>query len=150
MNHSKVVKWLEIADIIGDKFSTCVRRKYGSVIIGEDGRVVSIGYNGAPHGIKHCSDGGCPRAMSDVPHGSVYDNCVAIHAEANALLYADISLRSGSTLVVNGPPCYGCAKLIAGSGIKNVAWYEDSEYLDVDKITNLFRESNIGFMSIRK
>lgn len=150
LHPEKEHKWLEIAEHIGKNFSTCVRRQYGAVIIGKDGRVVSIGYNGAPHGLKHCSDGGCPRAQTNVPHGSVYDNCIAVHAEANALLYSDINLRKESILVVNGPPCYGCAKLIAGSGVKRVVCYTDSAYSDIDKIIDLFTNSTIEFVMLER
>jgi dCMP deaminase len=84
--------------------------------------------------MTHCVDGGCPRANSDVPHGSDYDTpegfCIAQHAEAGALLWSDRSLRSGGTIVVNGCPCLECARLIASSGISRVVCFSD-DYAEV-------------------
>lgn len=66
---------------------------------------------------------------SEVPisPNSTYDDCVAIHAEANALLSSDRSLRLGGMMYVTGAVCYSCAKLIANSGISYlvVAWTEN-------------------------
>ncbi|MGH3440925.1 MAG: deoxycytidylate deaminase [Nitriliruptorales bacterium] len=99
--------------------ATCSRRKHGAVIA-LDRRIVSTGYNGAPSGFPHCEDGACPRAASDAKQGHDYDDCTAIHAEANALLFSSPVERQGATLYCTGAPCFGCAKLIANSGIAEV------------------------------
>ncbi len=99
--------------------ATCTRRKHGAVIV-KDRRIVSTGYNGAPSGHPHCIDGACPRATSDVPQGHDYDDCIAIHAEANALLFSGPDERRGGLLYCTGAPCFGCAKLIANSGLVEV------------------------------
>lgn len=143
MINNKHIKWLRIAEKIGYEFSTCTRRKYGSIILSKDNRVVGIGYNGAPPNYQHCDNGGCPRALQSVPHGSQYDNCIAVHAEANALMYSDINLRYDGTLVVNGPPCYGCAKLIATSGIKRVVYKTDQAYGDFENVKSLLNGCGI-------
>lgn len=140
---NKEQKWLEAASSLGKIFSTCSRRQYCAIILSKEGRVAGMGYNGAPSGFKHCIDGGCPRAFENSEHGSVYDNCIAIHAEANALLWSDESLRSGGTLIINGPPCYGCAKLISNSGLKKVVFSYDGEYKNIDDIMNFFIKANI-------
>lgn len=59
--------------------------------------------------------------------GSCYSNCVAIHAELNALLYCDRSDLPGSTLYVTREPCYGCSKAIKASGIYMVRWFTGFE-----------------------
>ena len=101
-------------------------------MIGQDNRVVGVGYNGSPPGMTHCIDGGCPRASANVAHGSSYDApegfCIAQHAEAGALLYSDPTRRRGGTLIVNGPPCFECARLIASSGIECVVHLIDDDY----------------------
>jgi dCMP deaminase len=113
-------------------FSTCTRRQYAAFIVDPTGRVVGFGYNGSPPGQAHCTDGACPRANSSVAHGSPYDagegRCIAVHAEANALLFSDATARAGGTLYVNGPPCADCAKLIAASGIARVVHTPDDAY----------------------
>jgi dCMP deaminase len=99
--------------------ATCSRRKHGAVVV-RDRRIVSTGYNGAPSGFPHCLDGACPRAESDAPQGHAYESCIAIHAEANALLFSSPEERDGAALYSTGAPCFGCAKLIANSGISEV------------------------------
>lgn len=99
----------------------CERRQVGAVIVKKN-RIVATGYNGAPAKQPGCKT--CPRRLSGVEPGSSYDTgsgaCVAIHAEANALLYADRDKTEGATLYVTHDPCDGCAKLIAGAGISRV------------------------------
>ncbi|WP_280350440.1 deoxycytidylate deaminase [Nocardia abscessus] len=101
--------------------SDCERDKVGAVIV-KDRRVRATGYNGAPAGRPGCSS--CPRRTSSCVPGSNYDNCVAIHAEANALIYCDRQDLIGATLYVTREPCYACAKLIAAAGIVNVFYPE--------------------------
>lgn len=99
--------------------SNCVRRKVGAVVVRKR-RVRSTGYNGPPSGFGHCDAGRCPRATSDAAMSFGYDNCVALHAEANALLFADVEDRDGASLYSTAAPCFSCAKLIANSGIAEV------------------------------
>ncbi len=99
--------------------SNCSRRKVGAVIV-QDRRIRSTGYNGPPSGYGHCDAGACPRAVGQTVMGRAYDDCVAIHAEANALLFADHDDREGATLYSTAAPCFSCAKLIANSGIAEV------------------------------
>lgn len=110
--------FLELARAAATR-ATCLRRKHGAVIV-NDRRIVSTGYNGSPSGHPHCSDGACPRALSDSPQGHDYATCIAIHAEANALLFSGPMERRNATLYCTGAPCFGCAKLIANSGLGEV------------------------------
>ena len=139
----KELKWLELADSIGSIFSTCSRRQYGALIIATNGRIIGTGYNGSAPNSVHCKDGGCPRAFSNTPHGSLYDNCIAIHAEANAIIWSDQAMRNGSTLIVNGPPCYSCAKLIASAGISKVICKNDENYAQFDDIIKYLKNLEI-------
>lgn len=129
---NKDATWLRACSVLSLLFSTCTRRQYAAIIIAPTGRVVGFGYNGSPPGQPHCTDGACPRAHSAVEHGSPYDagpgRCIAVHAEANALLFSDATARAGATLYVNGPPCVDCAKLIAASGITRVVHSPDPDY----------------------
>lgn len=117
MRASEDIRWLRVCEFAASEFSTCAKRQYFSIVVGRNGRVVGTGYNGAPPGITHCVDGGCPRFEENSASGSSYDNCIAIHAEENALLWSDRTAREGGTVYVNGTPCWGCAKRIAGSGV---------------------------------
>lgn len=107
----------------------CVRSAVGAVIFARDGRVAAIGYNGAPAGRPGClSAGACPRAMSDSPPLSSYDNCISVHAEANALLYGDYGRIRNGTIYVTRLPCYSCRKLIQGAGIARVVYPDDNGF----------------------
>lgn len=110
--------FLDLASTTSSR-ATCSRRKHGAVIV-HDRRIVATGYNGGPSGYAHCEDGGCPRAASPAPQGHDYESCIAIHAEANALLFSSPEERDGATLYCTGAPCFGCAKLISNSGISEV------------------------------
>lgn len=106
---------IEVAHTVA-KRSTCCRRNVGAVIA-RDGRIISIGYNGSPVGMPHCTPATCG---PDNP-------CTrTIHAEANAIAFA---ARHGvpierSFLYVTTSPCLDCAKLILNSGIIGVYYVE--------------------------
>ena len=99
--------------------SDCERDKVGAVVV-KDRRIRATGYNGAPAGNAGCAE--CPRRTSGCEPGSSYDNCVAVHAEANALIYCDRQDLVGATLYVTREPCYACDKLIAAAGVHAVVW----------------------------
>jgi len=96
----------------------------GAVIVGADGRIQATGYNGPPAGYDH-SEGSCtvfcPRRSAAV-RDPAYADCPAIHAEVNALLYSDRSLRAGGTIYVSSVPCLNCAKALANSGLRRVVY----------------------------
>lgn len=111
-------------------FSTCGKRNYMAVIVDRHGFVAGVGYNGVPPGFTHCIDGGCPRFNSDSAPGSDYGDCLANHAEANAIMNSfSREGRIGGTIYVNGPPCYTCGKLIAGSGVARLVYTSDPDYV---------------------
>lgn len=131
---AKDLRWLQACEALAPLFSTCDRRQYAAFIVDPNGRVVGFGYNGSPPGHPHCGDAPCPRLHSDVTPGSPYDSgtgrCIAVHAEANALLYSDTNARQGGTLYVNGPPCPDCAKLIVAAGISRIVHTANPAYPD--------------------
>jgi len=112
-------QYMEMCKSASVVFSTCSKKKYAAFLVDSVGHVVGMGYNGGPTKYEHCENGGCPRLKDESASGSSYDNCIAIHAEANALLHSDYSSKPVK-IYVNGPPCFTCAKLIANSTIKEV------------------------------
>lgn len=141
--NAKDIRWLRVCKFAAVEFSTCAKRQYFSVVLDRNGRVVGTGYNGAPPGIQHCADGGCPRFQQGSAPGTDYDNCIALHAEENALLWSDRSAREGGTIVVNGPPCWACGRRIAGSGLKRLVFLRDPSYEDFDRVLELLVQSGI-------
>ncbi len=60
--------YLSIAEAVLAR-STCLRRKYGAVIVKDD-EIISTGYNGSPRGMENCCDTGyCYREHEHIPHG---------------------------------------------------------------------------------
>ncbi len=121
--------------------SNCIRRQHGSVIV-KNRRIRSTGYNGPPSGHAHCDEGACPRAQSDATSGWAYDHCVAIHAEANAILYSSPEQREGASIYITGVPCFTCAKLIANSGITEVVTTGEP-YEGWDHVRNFLLTCNV-------
>lgn len=103
----------------------CLRAKHGCVIT-RDRRIISTGYNAAEAGGPSCLAGECPRGLLSYAEvkslAGNYDSCISIHAEQNALLYANWSDTRGATLYVTGPQCGTCRKLAMGAGIARVVW----------------------------
>ena len=54
MRRDKVNYYLDLAEIVSQR-GTCLRRRYGAVIVKND-EVVSTGYVGSPRGRKNCTD----------------------------------------------------------------------------------------------
>ena len=54
MRVSKINYYLDIAEAVLER-STCLRKKYGSVIVNHD-QIISTGYCGAPRGRVNCCD----------------------------------------------------------------------------------------------
>lgn len=125
---------MQTAELVG-KRSLCCRAQYGAVIVSEDNRVLSVGYNGAPAGLEanNTCDRWCARAIVARMEGEHavdpnYLDCHAVHAEQNAILRApNLWLEKSPILYVNGVTCHRCALIIANSGIKTVV-FQLSEY----------------------
>ena len=116
--------FMMMADVV-KKRADCTRRKVGSLIV-RDFRIISTGYNGTPHKIKNCSEGGCLRCLrrdkGEIKGYEYEESCVCIHAEQNAIIQAAYhgSSTRGATLYSTTNPCSSCAKILANAGIKRV------------------------------
>lgn len=134
--------FLGIATAVAER-SDCDRSKVGAVVV-KDRRIRGTGYNGSPSGMPGC--GTCPRRTASVSPGETsYDDgpgrCVAVHAEANALLYCDREDLVGATLYITREPCCGCQKLIDASGVSEVLTPDrlaDKDALAALKLRSLF------------
>ena len=96
--------------------------KVGAVVIGNNGEVLSQGYNGFPRSIKDT-----PQRLKD--REKKYN--LVVHAEMNAIYNASlngVSLK-GSTLYVYGLPiCNECAKGVIQVGIDRVVATRPADY----------------------
>jgi dCMP deaminase len=125
--------YLKIAETVAIR-STCIRRKYGAVIVSND-EIVATGYNGSPRGEPNCCDtGDCYRNRHARPadrraavHGGQYGICVAVHAEQNAIISAARKELQGAVLYLaclsedaDPAPCNCCDRMIKNAGITKV------------------------------
>lgn len=118
--------FMQIAEIVKTR-STCLRRQVGALIV-KDNRIITTGYNGAPAGIKHCSDiGSCLRSEMKIPSGERHELCRALHAEQNAIIQAaKIGVSTdNATMYVTLQPCVICAKMTINAGIKRIVYKGD-------------------------
>jgi dCMP deaminase len=120
--------FMEIARVAARR-STCLRRNVGAVAV-KDKRILATGYNGAPAGLKHCSEVGCIREAKGIPSGQHHELCRGLHAEQNVIIQAalhGVSIK-GATLYVTHQPCVLCAKMLVNAGIVEVV--SGGEYPD--------------------
>lgn len=145
MNNTRPTKdeyYLSIAEAVLTR-STCLRRKYGAVLVKND-EIVSTGYNGAPRTEPNCCDVGyCDRENKGIAKGERYELCVAIHAEDNAITSAGRDKANGATLYIAGRevstgdyanpcPCMMCRRKIINAGISRVVGLVDGKPQDID------------------
>jgi dCMP deaminase len=112
--------FMAIANMVRTR-STCLRRKVGAIVV-KNKRILTTGYNGAPKGMKHCSEVGCLRDEAHVPAGERHELCRGIHAEQNAIVQAaafGVSIQ-GSTLYCTHFPCVLCTKMLINAGISKI------------------------------
>lgn len=111
------------------------KTKCGSVIVGKKLQIISKGFNGYPMG------------WSDTPIASHETRerfgAGVIHAEHNALIFADPMRLDGSSIFITKTPCTHCAALISqykaiyGGPVAiycppvlaDSAWNDDVEYM---------------------
>jgi dCMP deaminase len=116
--------FLEVATAISLR-GDCTRSKVGAVLVDDNHRIIATGYNGVPPGVAGCLSGACPRgklSYEELPPGNDYSNCIANHAEFNAILYASPEERSGTTLYITRRPCDGCKQLALAEHVTRVVW----------------------------
>jgi len=109
------------------------------VLVADDNRVLSIGFNGTDPGKPGCLSGACPRGLlsfEEQPAYGDYSNCISRHAEENALRnipgllgiepateYFEEQLRWQSpTMFVTDEPCLNCQILMRDSGVSWAVW----------------------------
>ena len=132
--------FMEMAHVVS-KRSTCLRRNVGAILV-KDKHILSTGYNGAPKGLKHCSEVGCLRENMDIPSGERHELCRGLHAEQNAIIQAAVFGVSitNSTLYCTSTPCVVCVKMLINAGVKEIIY--SGEYPD-DLAKKMLRESNL-------
>lgn len=138
-------RYLDMAKLVAS-WSKDPRKKVGAIIVDQDNRVVSTGYNGFP------------RCIEDKPED--YRNKKLklekiIHAEVNAILSARANLKGYTLYCYPLMPCARCATVILQAGITTVVfpYKEDKKTAsswDVshDIAISMFQEARIELVLI--
>lgn len=103
-------RFIELAQHIAG-WSKDPSTKVGAVIVDEDRRIVSVGYNGFPAGVED--------------YASRYDDReikyeMIIHGEINAILFANKDLKGCTLYTWPFQPCSRCASIVVQKGISRV------------------------------
>jgi len=118
------------------------RTQVGAVLVTDDNRIVSTGYNGFPCGVSEATIDWSNR-------DEVYKRIV--HAEVNALLYASSRFKNAK-LYCTFSPCSECLKLLAGAGVVRVMF--KIKYKDFEDVHALAQDLGVSLLawpgSIRK
>lgn len=136
------VRFMELAEHVAT-WSKDPSTQVGCVIVDQQNRVVSLGFNGFPRGVK------------DLDHRYTDKDIKYLfvaHAERNALDNAPLSVE-GCTLYSPLLPCNECAKSIIQKGIAKVVSYEPDEdrpYLRWDITKQMFKEAGVQLFLINK
>ncbi|MHA1238056.1 MAG: deoxycytidylate deaminase [Candidatus Odinarchaeia archaeon] len=157
MRPSKDEYYLKIAKAVSVR-STCLRRRFGAVIVKDDA-IVSTGYNGAARGVINCGEAGCLKNEVGAPEYSGYDYCIGVHAEENAIINA---ARNGATikggiLYIYGEytdsgkpseakPCDRCRRAIINGGIVEVVTRDKDGNIIKYKVEEWIKEDTENYL----
>ena len=110
------LRFLDMAKMVAS-WSKDPSTKVGAAIVDPLRRVVSVGYNGLPHGMHD---------DSTILENRPLKYACTIHAEENALLFANGSLSGCTLYVYPVPPCGPCAAKIRQSGVTRIVYPKPS------------------------
>ena len=108
---------MQMAEVMA-KRTTCVRRSVGAVITSEVGIVLATGFNGVPQALPHCNEESpCTGALAE--SGTRLDECLAIHAEQNALIQLS-NPREAAYIYSTTETCIHCTKMLLNTSIHTI------------------------------
>ena len=136
------MRFLEMAKMVGS-WSKDPSTQVGAVIVDDDRRVISLGYNGFPKGVAD------NQRLDD--RKEKYK--MIVHAERNALLFANTSVKDATIFTYPFFPCPICTGMIIQSGIRRVVslqtdnprWQEDFEIS-----RKMLDEAEVGLVEYEK
>jgi dCMP deaminase len=113
----------------------------GAVIVDNNNRIISVGFNGFPKGIKD----------DDRLNNREDKYKRIVHAEVNAILFANTTINSCRIYTYPFMPCSSCAAMLIQSGIKmvlsnkstNSRWENDFEISRA-----LFKEAGVFLLEM--
>ena len=128
--------FLNIAQVVKTR-SPDTKVQVGCVLVSLDNnRIISTGYNGIPSGLNEKNIDWNNRE---------YIRSIIIHAETNAILYAQ-SKFINSILYTTMSPCSECIKLLSATKIKKIIY--QNEYKDIQNVKELCKFFQIELKQI--
>lgn len=109
-------RFLNLAKEIAS-YSKDTSTKVGAVITDQNNKIISVGYNGFPRGMKD----------DDRINDRELKYNIIIHAEINAIISAKSTLEGCIIYTYPFQPCSRCASIVVESGIKKVVSIKPSE-----------------------
>jgi dCMP deaminase len=117
--------FMNIANVVKTR-SPDPKTQVGVVLVSlVNNRIISTGYNGIPSGLNESNLDWNNRE---------YIRSIIIHAETNAVLYAQSKFEN-AVLYTTMSPCSDCIKLLSATKIKKIIY--QNEYKDLQKVTEL-------------
>ncbi len=136
-------RFLALAEHIA-QWSKDPSSKVAAIIVDKDKRIVSLGYNGFPKGIA-----------DERLDNREEKYLTVVHAEVNAILFANQSIKGCTIYLWPYPSCLPCTSIIIQSGIKRVVspkypeprwvgdWFES-----FPKVKERYKEAKIELVEI--
>lgn len=112
----------------------------GAVIVDDQRRIISTGYNGFPRGVADLSDRYNDRSIK-------YE--MIVHGEVNAILFANQSLRNTTLYTWPFMPCSRCAAIVIQTGISRVVapWCDNPRWTVSFELTRrMFQEAGVDLL----
>lgn len=142
----KITKWdarfLDLARSVS-KWSKDPNTKVGAVIADEDNRIISLGFNGFPRGVSDSLE-----RLED----KTVKNKMVLHAEHNAISFANMYLSGASIYVYELLPCPMCtaniiqhdiSHVIIAGNLHKIYEKQRTESIDFNLSLDLFNEVGI-------
>lgn len=108
--------------------------KVGAVIVDDNHRIISMGYNGFPKGLKD----------NERLNNRILKYQMVIHAEVNAILFAEKPVEDCTIYTFPFMPCSNCSSVIIQKGIKRVVSVPNNE----ERWTANFKQSEEMFKEV--
>ena len=113
---------------------TCARRQVGCLLVDDRHVILATGLNGVPPGWEHCRNNPgfeCSGARS--ASGTNLDNCLATHAEQNALIFCP-DVTKIKTVYVTCSPCISCVKMLLCTNATRVVFEEPYSHFGAEDL----------------
>lgn len=111
--------------------STCLDKRVGCILINRRKEVLATGYNGVPHGQKHCIDMGyCIKDKGGI--------CPSTHAEQNAILQCRDTSQIYKVYITLSP-CVNCIRLLLNTNCKYIYYIQGHKHSEAYNLWKAYR-----------